>query len=115
METWIDEKYNLEWEMDNPNDCMDWYSAIVYAKTLGNGWRVPKIEELDTWGDKNRPYPAIRKEIPFNISEDYWSSETHASHRECAWIMDFQSADDAYVISTRKTNRSNVRCVRDVA
>jgi hypothetical protein len=97
---------------------MTWYEALEYAKSLLLGgkddWRIPTVLELDTLLDRKTLFakmrPDTRKEVPFRDTLSYWSSTTFADNTKNAWIMMF---DGAYVLSYYKSNRYNVRCVRE--
>ena len=106
--TWIDRETNLEWECGS-NDEMNWEEAMEYAKTLGEGWRVPSIKELLTLVDYEKFSPAIKDDINFMDSSFYWSSTTYAYRSHNAWSVYFY---DGYVHHGNKTNSFYVRCVR---
>ena len=36
----------LKWQENSPQKQMTWHEADKYAKSLGNGWRLPTIDEL---------------------------------------------------------------------
>jgi len=67
---------------------MDWDEATAECAKLGDGWRLPTIEELKTILNSNKT------EIPnLNNKYNYWSSTEHAG--SIAWFFNF-AADQAY-------------------
>lgn len=42
----------IEWQSNPPVKRMTWYEAIDYAKSLGDGWRLPTRAELIDAYDK---------------------------------------------------------------
>lgn len=107
LKTWIDPKTNLEWNMESKHTT--WNEAESYAKSLGQDWRVPTIEELETLLDRGLSYPAVRKEVPFRDSLIYWSSTPDCNGDQFAWIINFIRG---YVDSYRKNYKGYVRCVK---
>lgn len=92
----------LEWQNNPPNKYMTWYEAIDYAKSLGDGWRLPTRGELiDAYDSGVRGF----------MNDDYWSSITLAQTTTNAWLVYFYSGVVDYGV---KTFNSYVRCVRDV-
>lgn len=92
----------IEWQSNSPVKRMTWYEAIDYAKSLGDGWRLPIRSELIDAYDNNVE--------GFNGSY-YWSSSTYAQNTNNAWLVDF---DDGFVYYNDKTYNYCVRCVREV-
>jgi hypothetical protein len=91
----VDKHYHFELHPDNLGE-MTWYEAVEVVKNLGDGWRLPTIEEC------------------FMIYEDklindnhYWSSTEYGSYT--AWYFGFGSGD-AYVSS--KVSTYYLRAVR---
>jgi hypothetical protein len=86
---------------------MNWFQAVRACSNLGQGWRLPTIEELKVI------YSDIYLKGKGNFLKDriYWSSTE--IDNELAWIfyMDIGKAFDIWVTS-RKGNTSSVRPVR---
>lgn len=79
-----------------------WDEAVEYCKNLGDGWRLPTIQELwHIFENEN-----LRKE--FTI-EDYWSSTEYGIYN--AWNFNFFYGL-AYL--SNKSNTYYVRAVRDI-
>lgn len=92
----------IEWQSNPPVKRMTWYEAIDYAKSMGDGWRLPIRSELIDAYDNNVKC--------FNFS-GYWSSSTYAQNTTNAWVVHFSYGNVSVV---GKTNSYYVRCVRDV-
>jgi hypothetical protein len=92
----------LEWQQNPPEKPMSWYEAIEYTKSLGEGWRLPTVEELKEAYDNN---------VEGFQSFVYWSSSTYAQPTIGAWGVSFSDGDVDYYY---KTGNFYVRCVRDV-
>lgn len=81
-----------------------WDEAVAYCKSLGEGWRLPTIQELwYIFEDEN-----LRKE--FN-KEDYWSSTEYGNYG--AWYFNFDLGTANYFFKD-KFNAFYVRAVRDL-
>ena len=103
---------NLEWQLEHSPDRMRWEEATNYAKSLGDGWRLPTIKELASLVDYSVLNPAISE--PFvHCTETavYWSSTTYADYTSYAWYVYFHNG---YVDNSYKANSYYVRCVRSV-
>jgi len=104
----IDHKTCLEWS--DVAGQMSWYDAKKYASSLGDGWRLPTIDELETLVDRFRFDPA--SSFPGMPSKLFWSSSSYAGGSSCAWFVRF---NDGYVYYYDKTLPYYVRCVRSGA
>lgn len=93
----------LEWEQNSPSERMTWDEANKYAKSLGEGWRLPTRGELcDAYDNGVKDFK----------SDNYWSSSTYTKDTTDAWDVDFYNG---YVdISTKTKCNYYVRCVREV-
>ena len=107
QQTWVDHKTGLEWHWEAKE--LPWEEGVNYAKSLGNDWRVPSIEELETLLDRSKYAPAMREEVPFKDVSHYWSSTTYASHTDYAWFVTFNVGRVDY---NGKPGNGYVRCVR---
>ncbi len=93
----------IEWQNNPPVKRMTWHEAMEYAKSLGDGWRLPTRSELINAYDGDV--------IGFK-KNSYWSSNTYAQGTNLAWLVYFGTG---YVDGDDKTNCFYyVRCVRDV-
>jgi formylglycine-generating enzyme required for sulfatase activity len=95
-------KTKLEWQNWDGDTSLNWYEAMEYAKSLGEGWRLPTRAELIDAYDNN---------IQGFKSDYYWSSSTYAQGTDSAWGVNFALG---YVYYSYKTLRYYVRCVRGV-
>lgn len=97
----------LEWSETAPNK-MTWKEAMEYAKSLGEGWRLPTIKEWQAVIDYSKYNPAT--DLPDTKSAYYWSSTEYASGTDYAWYV---YAVDGFVGNYNEySNYSLVRCVR---
>jgi len=101
----IDHKTCLEWS--DVAGQMSLCEADEYADSLGDGWRLPTIEELETLIDRSKANPA--SPFPGMTSECFWSSSSYAGDSYYAWYVDFYNGS---VNSYDKTGSNYVRCVR---
>lgn len=96
------EEPKLEWQENSPTYPMNWNEANEYAKSLGDGWRLPTVEELKEAYDNN---------VQGFQSNFYWSSSTYAQSTNDAWFVDFYNGS---VYDNIKTLNYYVRCVRNI-
>lgn len=87
---------------------MTWNEAKEAAEKLGDGWRLPTLEEL------NLMYVNIDNITGLNLTGSdpdgwYWSSTPLDINRDWAWCQQFHSCGQYY---TLKDGRSSVRLVR---
>ena len=103
----FDHDTGLEWEADVSGP-MSWDEAMKYAMELGDGWRLPTIEELKTLLDRGRTNPA--SSFPEMPTYFFWSSSSCAGSASIAWLVSFYNG---LVLNYVKSNTYYVRCVRD--
>ena len=99
---------DLEWQADVPAEEFTWEEAKDYAASLGDGWRLPTIQELLSLVDytKNSPACSVFPNCP---SDWFWSSSPVSGDTAHAWFVSFSNGDanDAGVSAAYR-----VRCVR---
>lgn len=95
-------KPKLEWEENPPSNLMTWNKANEYADSLGNGWRLPTIKELEE---------AYDSKIEGFQSFNYWSSIKYVQNTNYVWNVDF---GNGFVDFNDETDDFFVRCVREV-
>jgi len=100
---------NLEWQAKDDGNKRTWEDSIIYAITIGDGWRLPTIEELISIIDFTVYMPACK--IKSCRSSYYWSSSPYAGNSYYAWIANFYYGHVCYYY---KDNRYYVRCVREL-
>ena len=87
------------------NKKMNWNDAMKYAESLGEGWRLPSLKELQTLFDYNKGVCVLPSE-----QSGYWSSTTGADYPSVAWYVYF---GNGYVYGGYKSHGNFcVRCVR---
>jgi len=106
-ETWIDPNTNLVWEKLGSDRTMSWKEAFKYAEKLGDGWRLPTVQELFSLIDITKINPACK--IINTYSLRYWSSTTYVSNTSRAWGVFFYYG---YMNLDNKSNNNYVRCVK---
>jgi len=99
----------LEWHKDTMED-VTWDEALKYCESLGDGWRLPTIEELFSVIDYSEYNPATHVK-GFLESSYYWSSTTYAYENESVWLVYFLNG---YVLYGYKDYSHCVRAVREV-
>lgn len=99
---------NLEWQADVPEHEFTWQQAKDYAASLGDGWRLPTIQELLTLVDytKRKPACSVFPDCPF---EWFWSSSAYSGDTAYAWSVHFYGGDANYNVVGYYYR---VRCVR---
>ena len=109
-DTVIDEQTGLVWQRSHSPERMTWEKARDYAKSLGDGWRLPTVQELVSIVDYKRLDPAIDLDLfPRTPSLYFWSSSSYAGNPDAAWNVAF---NNGHVVQDTKVNANYVRCVR---
>ena len=103
---YYDTKTGLEWSLKNCGP-MTWQDSVVFCEQLGNGWRLPTIEELLTLVAYTKVDPMT--ELPDMMSSRYWSATTDVYDTRYAWHVYFNYG---YDYSYRKSFNYYVRAVR---
>ncbi len=105
----------------------NWDEAVAYCPTtLGDGWRLPNINELETIVDRSKVYPSIVGDGVFkNVSgaetdksNNYWTSTSKAKDGTAAWYIGFGVGDISKGLKPNAeyyndNYKYNVRCVKD--
>ncbi|WP_346839795.1 DUF1566 domain-containing protein [Microbulbifer sp. SAOS-129_SWC] len=103
------------------NGELEWSDTLLEGETvtheeaekavakLGNGWRLPTVDELATLVDRSRHEPAIDTEkFPDTRSRAYWTSTPCAWNDAAVWVVGFGYGGVDYY------RRSDYACVRAV-
>ena len=94
----VKEEYHFELHPEKATNKMTWEEAVKYCKELGDGWRLPTIEEC---------FMIHNNKL---ITEDcYWSSTENDS--SYAWGFSFGSGG---AFSSSKSNTYYVRAVKTI-
>ena len=101
---------NLEWQYKDDGIKRTWDEANEYAKSLGEGWRLPTIQELLTLVDYTKTDTACIDQIKCR-SSNYWSGTTVASNPNLAWGVSFYGGGGGW---DGKDLYNYVRCVRSI-
>jgi glucose dehydrogenase len=108
--TVYDTKTKLTWQQTVPSTTYAWADAKTYCTSMGSGWRLPTIKEVQTIVDVSQGVPSIDPTaFPSTPANYYWSSSSVASSPSYAWAVDFHyGSTHGYVVF----GLYNVRCVR---
>lgn len=94
---------NLDWQEDVPDRRFTWDEAKAYAASLGDGWRLPTVQELvGLWDYEIGKSPAFP-----DSSGWFWSSSPYGNGR--AWVVNF---DYGSVNGINRSSEYAVRCLR---
>jgi hypothetical protein len=103
----------LEWSHTLTDKCVDYVTAEKACAALGEGWRLPTRQELESILDLSRHKPAADTErFPDMKSDWYWSSTPCAWSSVHAWCVDFGCGLVYYL--HRGNHDAFVRAVRAV-
>jgi hypothetical protein len=108
--TVFDQASGLTWQQKLDPGSYTWGGALAYCASLGAGWRVPSLTEIQTIIDDGKEFPAVdTSAFPDTPSEDFWTSSPKADGTGAAWYVDFfYGASDSDVAQ----RLFRVRCVR---
>lgn len=83
----LDTKTNLEWHLNTNHGRMPWQDAMDYCQSLGDGWRLPTIEEFKELIEGMKlPSEELNKQGFQNVTPvRYWSSSIYADGTSSAW------------------------------
>ena len=104
------------------NEALEWSNTLIDGKrvelvdaeaavaAMGEGWRLPTVDELQTILDRSRHSPAADPDrFPDTQSEPYWSSTPCSWDSGARWVVYFYSG---YVYGSYDDGRSCVRACR---
>ena len=95
----VEKNYKFELHPIISNNKLQWDDAVAYAKSLGDGWRLPTVEECFIMHNN--------KVITEGV---YWSSSENNNNN--AWNFNFNNGNAANY--NNKTNTYFVRAVRSL-
>lgn len=94
----VKEEYHFELHPEKSTNKMTWEEAVMCCKKLGDGWRLPTIEEC---------FMIYNNKL---ITEYYyWSSTEYGNNT--SWYFNFNNGD---ATNFYKTNAYYVRAVRTI-
>lgn len=91
-----DNTTGLIWQAKGSPKRLTYAKAEEYVKKLGDGWRLPTVEELFCLADRTREAPAIDTDYFECESSWYWSSTPYAGDSDYAWIVYFGNGDSSW-------------------
>ena len=105
----LDVQTGLEWEQPISPASYDFAQATAYCSGIGNGWREPSIQELQTLVDSSRTNVLIDTSVfPGTPGALFWSISPQFLNVTMGWSLDF-----AFGYAYRpQTAALRVRCVR---
>ena len=85
----------LVWSQNTVASDVTFEDAVKAVEALGEGWRLPTVDELQTIVDRTKYDPAIDTEaFPDTESDCYWTSTPCAWRPESArWVAYFYDGD----------------------
>jgi Zn-dependent metalloprotease len=99
---------NLNWQQSGDGKPRTWEEAKAYC--AGIGWRLPRIDELETIVDYSRHSPTIDPVFEsVYVDAPFWSSSTSAYVPGYAWYLYFYDGKPNFF---SKTSLGYARCVR---
>ncbi len=106
-----DKRTHLIWQANIENETMIWSNSSTHCINLGNGWRLPSIEELETLVDFRNNHPALDTTVFDNPpSYKFWTSTTYTNDENDAWMIDF--SDGTSSTEEKEEHSFLVRCVK---
>lgn len=105
---------NLKWKDDETVKTIEktWQEVVEYCESLGTGWRLPEIWELNGVFDYDKDNATfdIFTNVPSEYYKFYWSNITVSDDESSAWTLIF-----GYNERNRENSKNNtyyVRCVQ---
>nr|BBJ03775.1 hypothetical protein YBY_16230 [Marinobacter nauticus] len=109
-------------QVNGPEQQLEWSQTLLDGETvtlseaeeavanLGNGWRLPTRQELESLLDLSREDPAIdTSKYPDTKSCAYWTSTPCAWNNAARWVVGFSNG---YVLASSRYDDACVRAVR---
>lgn len=110
--TVTDTQTELIWSKNTVAIDVNHKAAEKAVEALGEGWRLPTIQELFALADHSRYSPAIDTDaFPDTENEWYWSSSETVWNTSAVWFVYFC---DGYVGYNRRSRKACVRAVRSM-
>jgi hypothetical protein len=96
---------NIVWQQQVSTTHMTWSEAQTYCSSLGAGFRLPTIKELESILDLTRANPIYQTAFASTPGESFWTSSA-------AWDIDFRSSTYGNSGTINVDSKILVRCVR---
>ncbi|MGE4072702.1 MAG: DUF1566 domain-containing protein [Lysobacterales bacterium] len=109
--TVTDTKTGLIWTKNTVAKDVDFADAEKAVAELGEGWRIPTVDELATLVDRTRYEPAIDVEaFPDTANDWYWTQTPCAwAEKSAVWVVGFSYG---HVVVNGRNRGCCVRAVR---
>jgi hypothetical protein len=110
VSTLVDTRTHLIWQTAPALGTAVWSAAVAACSTLGPGWRLPTVEELESLVDETIVNPAIDSSFTGTVG-CYWTLSPIATCQgtDCRWCVDF--TDGRQSLNSRDTDMNFYRCV----
>jgi hypothetical protein len=108
----LDRTTGLQWQKTpNNSEPMSMANAMAYCTGLGDGARLPEIQEMQGLIDYSKFTPALPAGHPFTTVQSgiYWSATTYAFSPSLAWMLSFDNGQNNHFA---KDNLNLAWCVR---
>ena len=96
---------NLVWQQQVSATHMTWGEAQTYCSSVGAGFRLPTVKELESIRDLTRDNPIYQTAFPSTPGESFWTSST-------AWDIDFSYNTYGNSGTINVDSKILARCVR---
>ncbi len=108
--TVTDSSTGLIWTKSTVASDVNYKGATEQVEALGDGWRLPTVDELQSIVDRAKYRPAIDSEaFPDTENDCYWTSTPCAWNASARWVVYF---DCGHVDDSRQYGVACVRAVR---
>ena len=105
-----DTKTGLAWTKATIAEDVTFEKAKEAVEALGEGWRLPTVDELFSLIDHGKHKPAIdTKAFPDTKNDCYWTSTPCAWNEAAVWVVYFGRG---YVDGYHRSDSACVRAVR---
>jgi hypothetical protein len=106
-----DNATGLRWQPSLAPGHPSWDDAKQYCASLGTGWRLPSLTELQTLVSDETQNPALDPTaFPGATTASQWTSSLFAAKPELAWLVEFQFGNSRTDTATSALGWS-ARCV----
>jgi hypothetical protein len=86
---------NVEWHRESFR-ASNFQAAVDKCTSLGEGWRMPTMDELSSLIDRVRSNPACDPILNMPFEDWHWSSSPVVGWPEYAWYVNFYGGDVNY-------------------
>lgn len=107
-----DVRSTLLWQQTATATMYTWLGAQSYCGELGEGWRLPSLEELESIIDEQTSATEQIDAVFAGTSGNYyWTLSPYVATPGYVWVVGFATGGDAH--ESDPTSANAVRCVND--